>query len=277
MAWKKVLYEKQAYADNYVEPEQFLDGLRKNLYTKTYTLGELILSSIVVSVQLSCVCLFVGVYWYIQEGWLYPLTLFTSSTALTALGYILTTPLTTITGASGVVRDQFVPSLLFVLFLAGVSPILRTLTESISTDTIWAMTVGMMATHLVFHNYGSEDGRASRAISLNAAIFGSVCLASRLPSALGAFVVVMFAVQLFALVPQLRARGRVMTPYCTIFLLGLLMGISLPVIISISIPAAVLYLLSVSTVNILCPLWLHRLQHLKNTIHGPWDEAVLQT
>lgn len=30
MAWKKVLYEKQAYADNYVEPEQFLDGLRKN-------------------------------------------------------------------------------------------------------------------------------------------------------------------------------------------------------------------------------------------------------
>ena len=89
-----------------------------------------------------------------------------------------------------------------------------------------------MATHLVFHNYGSEDGRythimcnipsnrssppcrASRAISLNAAIFGSVCLASRLPSALGAFVLVMFAVQLFALVPQLRARGRVSNYMC---------------------------------------------------------------
>ncbi len=38
-------------------------------------------------------------------------------------------------------NDQLLPSLLFVLFLAGVSPILKTLTESISTDTIWAMTV----------------------------------------------------------------------------------------------------------------------------------------
>ena len=28
--WKKVLYEKQDYPDNYVDPEQFLNGLRKN-------------------------------------------------------------------------------------------------------------------------------------------------------------------------------------------------------------------------------------------------------
>ena len=64
-------------------------------------------------------------------------------------------------------------SLLFIVFLCGTSPVLKTLTESISTDTIWAMTVctnvipmigyesiilkvGMLLTHLVFHNYGTE-------------------------------------------------------------------------------------------------------------------------
>jgi hypothetical protein len=28
--WRKVLYIQQSYPDNYVDPAQFLDGLRKN-------------------------------------------------------------------------------------------------------------------------------------------------------------------------------------------------------------------------------------------------------
>ena len=90
-----------------------------------------------------------------------------------------------------VVSDYAKPAVLFVFFLSAVSPILKTLTESISTDTIWAMTVrgssfqplclasvslpclhvhvymhhlkmclmsqvGMLLVHLLFFNYGSE-------------------------------------------------------------------------------------------------------------------------
>ena len=38
-------------------------------------------------------------------------------------------------------------SVIVVSFLVAVSPILKTLTESISTDTIWAMTVRHARTH----------------------------------------------------------------------------------------------------------------------------------
>lgn len=53
--------------------------------------------------------------------------------------------------------------------------------------------------------------RVSGAISLNASVFGSVCLASRLPSSLHAFVMVLFAVQMFALFPEFRLQFKVRT------------------------------------------------------------------
>ena len=49
----------------------------------------------------------------------------------------------------------------------------------------------------------------SSAISLNASVFASVCLASRLSSSLDAFVMVALAVQLFAFFPELRTSLRV--------------------------------------------------------------------
>ena len=41
----------------------------------------------------------------------------------------------------GLLTGYLQPAILFVFYLCCVSPVLKTLTESISTDTIWAMTV----------------------------------------------------------------------------------------------------------------------------------------
>ena len=54
----------------------------------------------------------------------------------------------------------------------------------------------------------------SSAISLNASVFASVCLASRLSSSLDAFIMVALAVQLFALFPELRNSLRVSLLIC---------------------------------------------------------------
>ena len=49
----------------------------------------------------------------------------------------------------------------------------------------------------------------SRSVSLNASVFATVCLASRLQSSWHAFVTVTFAIQLFALFPALRRKIKV--------------------------------------------------------------------
>ena len=51
--------------------------------------------------------------------------------------------------------------------------------------------------------------RVSSSVSLNAAIFAAVCLASRLPSAFHGFVLVSLAVLIFALFPDFRVRCKV--------------------------------------------------------------------
>ena len=47
-------------------------------------------------------------------------------------------------------------AVIFVGFGFGLSPILMTLTDTISTDTIYAMTVFMLLGNLLFHDYGAS-------------------------------------------------------------------------------------------------------------------------
>jgi phosphatidylinositol glycan class C protein len=71
----------------------------------------------------------------------------------------------------------------------------------------------MLLVHLLFHNYGVEGAMVSYAISLNAAIFASVCLASRLPTVWHVFVTVLFAVFVFALGPLTRNKLKVLVQF----------------------------------------------------------------
>jgi phosphatidylinositol glycan class C protein len=276
--WRKILYEEQDYPDNYVDKTQFLNGLKKNSYTQTYGLQEVILVSGVVTQELSSVCIFVGAYWFVQEQWLSPLSLFSLTLLLASVALAVSLALW---GGQGrwelLLADYGKPAALFISFLSAVSPILKTLTESISTDTIWAMTVGMLLVHLLFFNYGSDGATmVSGSISLNAAIFASVCLASRLPSSFHGFVVVSLAVLMFALFPDFRVRCKAyhssLLPLMTLAMVALTSAI----LASISLTGLVFYGLAVFSLTFVCPLIFVRLQHLKNNIYGPWDEATIQ-
>jgi Phosphatidylinositol N-acetylglucosaminyltransferase len=74
---------------------------------------------------------------------------------------------------------------LFLLLLRVVAPVLRTLTLSVADDSIQALAIALSAVHLVAHDYAHANAISAQllaqgAVSLNAAMFATVLLASRL-------------------------------------------------------------------------------------------------
>lgn len=162
---------------------------------------------------------------------------------------------------------------IFLSFTFGFSPVLKTLTESVSTDTVYAMSAMMLLAHLVSFPYAHPSPPGS--LSLNAALFASVCLASRLPGALHTFAMLSCALLVFALWPCLLQRLREKAPgqftgLCVLVCIGGVGGLG-----SQSPGGAVLLALALGSVTLLCPLLLVRLQRHKDNIHGPWDEAEI--
>lgn len=276
--WQKVLYKRQSFPDNYVD-QSFLEKLRKNIHARKYQYWAVVFESGVVIQQLCSVCVFVVIWWYMDMGLLAPQWLFGVGLIASLIGYVLFDATD-----SGIERNRSCQtrwgdlknSVVFVAFTYGFSPILKTLTESISTDTIYAMSALMLLGHLIFYDYGANAAIVSSTLSLNMAIFASVCLASRLPRSLHAFVMVTFAIQIFALWPMLQKKLKAQTPHCymiatLLFALSALMGL-----LTISSVGTVLFALLLIAISCLCPYCLIRLQLFKDNIHGPWDEAEIK-
>lgn len=163
---------------------------------------------------------------------------------------------------------------IFLSFTFGFSPVLKTLTESVSTDTVYAMSALMLLAHLVSFPYAQPSPPGS--LSLNAALFASVCLASRLPGALHTFAMLSCALLVFALWPCLlhRIKENASSQFA-----GVCVGVCIGGVVGLGsqwLGGAVLLALALGSVTLLCPLLLIRLQRHKDNIHGPWDEAEIQ-
>lgn len=149
LRWEKVLFIKQDYPDNYVEPTLFLKELRKNLNSPTYTCFNLINSSQQIIRPFTLVCLFLCSYFYLIFEWIKPHVLLYVNAVILFLFPLMCTK---------EMPYSFVfPSVFLHFFLCGVAPILCTLTQAISSDTLWAMTVGMLFFHLIFYNYKNKQ------------------------------------------------------------------------------------------------------------------------
>jgi len=111
-------------------------------------------------------------------------------------------------------------------------------------------------------------------ISLNAAIFASVLLSSRLESDVHVFAILSFAIELFALFPimchYLKAQSTLLSIVMTTCLF---VGTSYQ-LVQISTLIGSVFILAILFITFACPYWLKWIQRYKNEIHGPWDEAV---
>ncbi|XP_063056489.1 phosphatidylinositol N-acetylglucosaminyltransferase subunit C [Engraulis encrasicolus] len=280
--WRKVLYERQPYPDNYVDPK-FLQDLKRNVGVRQYRYWSVVREAGLVAQQVSCVSLFVTLWSYMEKGDLRPATLLWSCLLCSLVGYGLYKLLsgggsTTSGGDDRTSLADLQSAAIFLSFTFGFSPVLKTLTEAVSTDTVYAMSCVMLLAHLISFPYDSQpEPSPPGSLSLNAALFASVCLASRLPGALHTFAMLTCALLVFALWPCVLHRLREKAPRWTFPCIAALVSCGGVASLASLWPAGALLLsLGLGTLTLVCPLLLVRLQRHKDNIQGPWDEAEIR-
>jgi phosphatidylinositol glycan class C protein len=179
---------------------------------------------------------------------------------------------------------------LLVGVLLFLSPILRTLTQSISSDTIYTLTVILLLIHLVAHDYAFVNANSDTFqcyLSLNSMIAVSILFASRLPSAIHSFGVIAFAILVFNMFPYLRHSIKRTSPEKTRWMTWVLALITFGIVFySTSFRLASLYSFVMVFIIFIVPAWLITAQNYKeyalismlnnySVISGLWDEAVV--
>ncbi|KAL3275453.1 hypothetical protein HHI36_020213 [Cryptolaemus montrouzieri] len=268
--WEKVLYKNQKYPDNYTD-NTFLRDLKKNIDFKEVTYRDAFLGANLLVQEICTVMGFVLVYIYLYNEWLPPNLIFNAFNCLTLVGFLLHKFHYKNKAFLNMISHDLRTVLIYIVFGHLFSPVLYTLTDTISTDTIYTMTSFMLLVHLIFFDYGVNSTIVSNSLSLSAAIFASICLASRLSSAHQAFILITIAIEFFLLSPHLRVNANFSLPItlalalCDLYFLNL-----------VSVFVTVIFLITISFINIVCPLLFVRYQKYKENIYGPWDEAVVE-
>lgn len=171
-------------------------------------------------------------------------------------------------------------SILVFLSLMSLSPVLRTLTAATSPDSIWALSAILFSLNMLLADYSAmptnEHGQArlSSVLSMNAAISGSVVLASRLSTDMSVFALVLCSVVAFAFFPLLRRLIQATSTIAWVAL-TLVLGAS-AVVLASYVSDTFMYLsgFALVVITFVAPAILMWAQKFKNEIRGPWDVAV---
>ncbi|KAF2089874.1 phosphatidylinositol N-acetylglucosaminyltransferase, partial [Saccharata proteae CBS 121410] len=283
-AWKKLLWVKQAYPDNYTDEETFLDHLQRNPRLQPYEFWPLVADSTVIVQHVCSVTIFVCCFTGIVQERVSPVAVVSWGSLGTVLGWVLWDfwPVSSLSPRNQQRLATLKSAILIYCALLGLSPILKSLTKSTTSDSIWAMSTWLMCINVFFFDYGGAVGaKFPASLSTNAALMASTVLASRLDSTTHVFSLTLFSIEVFGLFPVFRRHLRHITWHghltLTIFLV---MGAGGGVGVTISgggwkaaLLGIVLGGILTGLVMGLCSWWLIGLQKYKNEIHGPWDPA----
>lgn len=280
--WEKKLYIKQPFPDNYTDSASFLKQLEKNTHVKLYSFSELVLGACHVQQHWSSVFLFLSLFSHIYHGSFSPQSLQILNNALLSIIYIfwmLHVRMSRMSAQRKHAKKQVAKAaILLLMTIFGLSPVLKTLTEDISSDTIGTLTGLLLLINLIFHNYGEESNESPNPIALNAALFAAVMLASRLDAKLKVFGLISLAIIWFSLFPIARSfLNRQFYPYLLIFCTLVISACTAFSLYRVTLGLLTTgYMFLTLFILFICPGWYKYLQKYKNNIHGPWDEAKLQ-
>jgi phosphatidylinositol glycan class C protein len=171
---------------------------------------------------------------------------------------------------------------LIYCIVLGLSPILKSLTKSTTSDSIWALSTWLMGINVFFFDYGGGVGaKFPASLSTNAALGASTVLASRLTSTTHVFSLTLFSIQVFGLFPVFRRHLLHVSRSAHWFLtLGLVLGAGSGIAVTVGGGSLAIAILGSLLGVIIAALtmggaswWLIGLQKWKDEIVGPWDAA----
>ncbi|KAK6341816.1 hypothetical protein TWF730_001305 [Orbilia blumenaviensis] len=195
-------------------------------------------------------------------------------------------------------------ALLIYSTLLGLSPILKSLTRTTTSDSIWALSSWLFLVNLLCFDYGLSEGdtevkrgadggvhlphgglgppgvgnslkrKLPTSLSTTTALAASVVLASRLTETADVFSLLLFSIQIFGLFPLFRRRLRHLSSVLHVSLTSVLVAFA-----GASLHYVVNWQWSLMWFGIVFgggggAAWvLMGMQRYKNEIRGPWDPA----
>lgn len=202
--------------------------------------------------------------------------------------------------------------LFMAVLLRFFAAVLKTLTASYSSDTVHALAMASLFLHFLACDYSYANGFSDKkgpidatkrpafqggTLSLTAAFFATILLASRLESNAAVYMFVCSSVVLFALYPAARHQVAINTQTknrigtCWLYFMGVKMVYNfsytlLPIVpllitgmltaatfLLLEPPEMILVVVALATLCVFVPLWIGMLQSSKVTLRGPWDIA----
>ncbi|KAJ6801562.1 phosphatidylinositol N-acetylglucosaminyltransferase subunit C isoform X2 [Iris pallida] len=282
--WKKVAYGgmQPGYDDNYTD-DTFLEAMVMNANVVKRDLYKVMQDSVSISQYLCIVALVVTVWIQTLSSAIDAASLLLLDATLLFLGFLVIL-LTTSQLSLQLFFHYLLKVSFFVTGLYILAPVYHTLTRSISSDSIWALSVSLLIVHLFLHDYSGCTIRPHGSltnpslvsnISLNASIVASLLVASRLSSRLHVFALMLFSLQIFLFAPMVAFCIKKSSLRLHLLFSFTLMGATLSILYTKQHMLFTLLLGLLVFVSVVCPYWLIRMQEYKFEINGPWDEAKL--
>ncbi|KAK7199884.1 phosphatidylinositolN-acetylglucosaminyltransfe ra sesubunit c [Novymonas esmeraldas] len=300
-SWRKVLYERQPFEDNYVDPQQFLEELSQNKDIKSYRYANVVINTLAITQEMSIVVLFCHAFMGVFTNTIskYSLVCIDVLSVVAALTcYVLyqchqdDCRVTEERPASPSTRGPPPPRppsrwlfhawnfgrqvVSLVTLLTLLSPILSTLTVTYSDDTIVTLSILTMSLHVLLTDYSYLNAYTQRFdpnLSVNMAICCVTLMASRISSPLASGALICFGIMCFALSPIVRHLIKHYSFTTHVAITFGLVGLAIGCLTQIPI-LAILFTVTVLMISFGIP-WLFVRMHssVKTQINGPWDEA----
>lgn len=163
--------------DNYTDEDTFLDHLQRNPRLKPYEFWSLMADATTIVQHLASVIIFGCCFVAIFLGRVSPVAVVGWASICTVLAWLLwdywmaedlqgpvnttTKPVATQRAFSPRAHQRLVTAksaALIYAALLGLSPILKSLTRSTTSDSIWALSTWLLMTNVAFFDYGGASG-----------------------------------------------------------------------------------------------------------------------